>query len=100
MNNGALYFEEYIISENESINDIANKLNINVNDIIVYNDITKLMLASNQNLKIPYQYVEYEVVATDTLDYILRKTGMTCDELIEANMDKWLKVGSIIYVKK
>ena len=57
------------------------------------------MLDENQVLKIPRDYKTYTVVATDTLTDILGKTNMTAEELIEANKDKWLKVGTKINIK-
>ena len=97
--NGATFFEEYLVSDGETISDIANKLGIDVNEIVKYNDITKLMLEENQTINIPYEYGKYEIVATDSLDSILRKFNLTAEELIKLNSDEWLKIGNMINVR-
>lgn len=97
--NGATYFEEYLVGEGDTIENISNKTGTSASDIAKYNDITKLLLKESQAIKLPYGYKEYEIVATDSLDYILRKFNMTAEELIEANKDKWLRIGNIINVK-
>lgn len=97
--NGATYFEEYMTVDGESIDLISNKLGIGLNDIIQYNDISKLILKENQVINIPGEYKKHEVVATDSVDYLLRKYNMTLEELVNANKDEWLKIGNIINVK-
>ena len=99
VNNGGMYFEEYVIKPNDTIEIISDKLDVDPEMISRYNDISRLVLDENQVLKIPRDYKTYTVVATDTLTDILGKTNMTAEELIEANKDKWLKVGTKINIK-
>lgn len=99
INNGGMYFEEYVIKPNDTIEIISDKLDVDPNMISRYNDISRLVLDENQVLKIPRSYETYEVVATDSLTDILNKTNMTAEELIEANKDKWLKTGTKINIK-
>ena len=99
VNNGSVFFEEYVIMDGDTIEGIAMKTQTSTDDIVRYNDVSKLMLVPMQKINIPSMYKKYEIVATDTLDYILRKTGMTAEELINANSNDWLKVGNIINVK-
>lgn len=97
--NGATYFEEYMIGPGESIENIASKVGVSSNEIAKYNDITKLVLQENQIINIPKNYKQYQIVMTDSLEYILQKTDMTLEELVEANSGEWLKPGNVINVK-
>ncbi len=99
INSGGLYFEEYVIKPNDTIEIISEKLNVDPEMISRYNDISRLVLDENQVLKIPKEYKTYEIVATDTLESILSRTNMTLEELVLANKDKWLKEGTKINVK-
>lgn len=99
VNNGGLYFEEYVIKPNDTIEIISEKLNVDPEMISRYNDISRLVLEEDQVIKIPKEYKTYEVVATDTLESILTSTNMTLEELVSANKDKWLKEGTIINIK-
>lgn len=99
VNNGGMYFEEYVIKPNDTIEIISDKLNVDPEMISRYNDISRLVLDQDQVIKIPKEYNTYTIVATDSLDGILQKTNMTLEELVNANKDKWLKVGSKINVK-
>ena len=98
-NSDGIYFEEYKIKFNDTLAKISEDFNITVDEIIKYNDLGKLKLLGNQELQIPKNYKTYQIVATDTLDYILNKTGMTAYELLEANFDTLLKVGTVIKIK-
>lgn len=99
VNNGGLYFEEYVIKPNDTIEIISEKLNVDPEMISRYNDISRLVLEEDQVIKIPKEYKTYEIVATDTLESILASTNMTLEELVSANKDKWLKEGTIINIK-
>lgn len=99
VNNGGLYFEEYVIKPNDTIEIISEKLNVDPEMISRYNDISRLVLEEDQVIKIPKEYKTYEIVATDTLESILTSTNMTLEELVSANKDKWLKEGTIINIK-
>lgn len=98
-NSDGIYFEEYKIKFNDTLAKISEDFNITVDEIVKYNDLGKLKLLGNQELQIPKNYKTYQIVATDTLDYILNKTGMTAYELLEANFDTLLKVGTVIKIK-
>lgn len=99
INDGGMYFEEYVIKPNDTLDKIANKLNVPTDLIGRYNDITKLYLDINQVLKIPSIYNTYEIAEDDSLLTILNKTNMTAEELIEANKDVWLVPYKVINVK-
>lgn len=99
VNNGAVYFEEYVIMDGDTIEQIAQKKQTASDDILRYNDVSKLILVPMQKINVPILYNKYQIVATDSLDYILAKTGMTAEELILANSNEWLKEGNIINVK-
>lgn len=98
-NQGDIYFVEYIVREDDSLNSIANKYDVTVDDIANYNDLGKLYLVMDQTLQIPKKYKTHEVVTTDSIDYILKKYDMTLEEFVELNKGKLLKVGTTIIVK-
>lgn len=98
-NQGDIYFVEYIVREDDSLNSIANKYDVTVDDIANYNDLGKLYLVMDQTLQIPKKYKTHEVVSTDSIDYILKKYDMTLEEFVELNKGKLLKVGTTIIVK-
>lgn len=97
--NGSVYFVEYVVKDNDTLESIADKHNIKVNDLTNYNNLEKLYLVDEQVLTIPVQSNKHKVVATDTIDYILRKYDMTLEELVELNKDKLLIENSYLNVK-
>lgn len=97
---GAMYFEEYIVRPNDTLDLILEKNNIDVNELGKYNDLSKLILVEEQVLNIPKSLTKYIVKDEDTLDSILDETKMTLDEFIEANLGEWIKSGSVIYIRK
>ena len=99
INNGSMYFDEYVIIDGDTLDIISKKANVSLDELSKYNDLGKLMLVPMQVVKIPNDYKMYTVVATDTWDYILKKTNMTAEELLEANASNWFKPGNVIYVK-
>lgn len=96
---GAMYFEEYIVRPNDTLDLILEKNNINASELAKYNDLSKLILVENQVLNIPKSLTKYIVKEEDTLDSILDETKMTLDEFIEANLGEWIKPGNVIYLK-
>lgn len=98
-NNGSIYFVEHVVKDNDTLESIANKYNIKINDLTNYNNLEKLYLVDEQVLTIPVQTKTHKVVATDTIDYILQKYDMTLEELVELNEDKLLIKNSYLNVK-
>ncbi len=98
-NNGSIYFVEYVIKENDTLEKIASMYNVTLNDLKNYNNLDKLYLVDDQVLTIPQMSMRHEVVATDTIDYILRKYDMTLQELVDLNQDKLLVIGSYLNVR-
>ena len=100
-NNGEIIFMEYLVKENESLESIANKYNVSLKDLDNYNNLEKLYLAGDQVLTIPTKAKQktHMVVATDTIDYILRKYDMTLEELVDLNKNKLLVINSYLNVK-
>ncbi len=99
MANGSVYFDEYVITEGDTLELISIKSSVAPDEIAKYNDIGKLLLMPMQTIKIPSNFKVYEIKGTDTWSGILAKTNMTCEELLIANTDKWLIPGTTIYVK-
>jgi len=97
---GAVYFEEYIIQPNDTLEIIANNVGSSVTNIAKYNDIAKLLLMENQVLSIPRRYGRYTVQPGDTIESILMTTNMTPMELLVANRNEWLLPGKTINVRK
>lgn len=97
--NGNVYFEEYTIQIDDSLEKIAEKLNVRLDLLMKYNDVSKLLLAENQLIRIPRPYELYVIEPEDTLESILLEKNMTLEELVKANMDTWFVVGTTIHVK-
>ena len=98
-NNGEIYFVEYVVKENDTLEGIADKYKISIKDLDNYNNLEKIYLASDQVLTVPNKARTHKVVATDTIDYILRKYDMTLEELVNLNEDKLLVINSLLKVK-
>ena len=98
-NNGEIYFVEYVVKENDTLEGIADKYKISIKDLDNYNNLEKIYLASDQVLTVPNKARTHKVVATDTIDYILRKYDMTLEELVNLNEDKLLVINSLLNVK-
>lgn len=98
-NNGSIYFVEYVVKENDTLEKIASMYNVTLNDLKNYNNLEKLYLVDDQVLTIPQMSLKHEVLASDTIDYILRKYDMTLQELVDLNQDKLLVIGSYLNVR-
>lgn len=96
---GSVYFEEYIVQSDDTMEKIAEKLAVRLDMLIKYNDVTKLLLAENQVIRIPKRFNNYMIKENDTLQSILTNTNMSLEELVEANSGKWLAPGMMIHVK-
>lgn len=96
---GSVYFEEYTVLVDDTLEKIANKLNIRLDLLTKYNDVTKLLLAENQIIKIPRKYNLYTIKPGDTLESILINNNMTLEDLVMANLETWLAVGQTIFIK-
>ena len=97
--NGNVYFVEYVVKDNDTLDTIAGKYNISLNELKNYNNFEKLYLLSDQVINIPVEKKTHKVVATDTIDYLLRKYDMTLEELVHMNQDKLLIIGSYLNIK-
>ena len=98
-NNGEILFVEYVVKENDTLESIANKYKISIKDLDNYNNLEKVYLASDQILTVPNKLNTHKVVATDTIDYILKKYDMTLEELVKFNEDKLLIINSYLTFK-
>ena len=72
-NNGNVYFMEYVVKENDSLNLIADKYNVNINELKNYNNFEKLYLATDQVIYIPVKSKTHKVEVDDTIDIIIKK---------------------------
>jgi len=90
----------YVTTGGESIGDILKKHNIPLSGLESLNDIDKLRLEANQLLCVDNQNKStHTVVATDTIDYILRKYNLSAMELLLLNQNMFLEIGKEIIVK-
>ena len=97
--NGNIYFVEYVVKDNDTLDSIASKYNISLNELKNYNNCEKLYLVNGQIIKIPVDKKVHKVSTTDTVDFILEKYNLTLVELVELNKDKLLVVDSYLNVK-
>ena len=116
----------YVVKQGDSLYKIAKEYGVTVNDLLEanglknaliypnqvliiplnnngdlnnYNNLEKLYLSSDQVLTVPTKPKTHKVVATDTIDYILRKYDMTLEELVNLNENKLLVINSYLNVK-
>lgn len=97
--NGNIYFVEYVVKDNDTLDSIAMKYNISLNELKNYNNFEKLYLVNDQIIKIPVEKKTHKVEVSDTIDFILRKYDMTLEEFVELNKDKLLVIDSYLNVK-
>ena len=83
-------YELYTITEGDSLYKIANKYNINVNDLIDYNGLPATILTIGETIKIPKSTPSnkenvYIVKPGDTLYRIANAYNVSINDLINAN---------------
>lgn len=98
-NNNGVYFVEYVVKTDDTLDKIAAKNNTTVDEISKYNDLNKLYLITDQTINIPTNYKVYTTVATDSLERILEKTGMALEELVMLNYNTLFKEGTKLMYK-
>ncbi len=96
---GNIYFMEYVVKDSDTLEKIAAKHNVSLNELKNYNNFEKLYLQSDQIINIPVERKVHKVVSTNTIDSILNRYNMTLEELVDLNQDKLLVVGSYLNVK-
>lgn len=97
--NGSIYFVEYVVKPEDTLELIASKNDTTLIELSKYNDLGKLYLSTDQTVKVPSTYKTYITIATDDLDRILRVTGMTLEELITLNFNTLFPKGTKIMYK-
>ena len=97
--NDKVYFLEYVSNKDDSLNSIALKYNLSIDEILKYNDLGKFILTEGQLIVIPQKFNTYVVKESDTLRDILNNTNMTLEELVNENFNTLFKVGTSLYVK-
>ena len=90
-------FYIYNTVNDDTIEKIADKENVDPVLLGLYNDFGKLKLAANQQMTIPKSNV-YTVRNDDTVDSVLAATNRSAIELLRANASTWLKSGTKIYL--
>ncbi len=92
----------YIVQRGDSLWGIARKFDINVNDLISYNNLPTTTISIGQELKIPVTTQEYYTVQRgDTLYSISRRYNTTVDKIIKDNnlISSMLSVGQQLIIK-
>lgn len=85
-------FYTYTTVENDTIEGISKKTNVDPVLLGLYNDFGKLRLQSGQTMNIPKSNI-YTIKPNDTIDSILSNTNKSAIELLKANESNWLKSG-------
>lgn len=89
----------YLTTDGESIGNILKKHNITLSSLERMNDVDKIKVEGNQLLCVDYKNKNtHTVVATDTIDSILRRYGLTAMELLLLNQNTILEIGKEIIV--
>lgn len=92
----------YVTINGESLKDILNKFNLNLDDLQSYNDIDKLKLEGNQMLLIEKRnsYKAHKVINGEMIEDILAKYQLSPLELLKLNEKIFLEPGKEIIVEK
>ena len=93
--------DTYIVKENETIEDIASKFNLKVEEIQSVNDIDVYDIKEGDVIKIPFilsdDFIYYEVEKGDTLENITRNKNLDVKTIAHLN---GLDVKDYIYPKQ
>lgn len=91
----------YIVKENETIDDIAKKFNLSVNDLGRVNDINLYEIKAGDIINIPFilseDFIYYEIVEGDTLKNIASNLNIGINTLAYLN---GMDVDDYIYPKQ
>ncbi len=98
VNKEEVYVDKYITKGNDTIEIIAGNLKVTPSDLGKYNDFGKLVLKPGQTISIPKVLRTYKIEDGDTFVSIMKKTGLTAEEILELNANNWLKKDAIIYI--
>lgn len=91
----------YIVKENETIDDIAKKFNLSVNDLLKVNDINLYEITEGDLINIPFilsdDFIYYEIVEGDTLKNIAKNLNIGIKTLAYLN---GMDIDDYIYPKQ
>lgn len=91
----------YIVKENETIEDIANRFNLDVNDLQTVNDINLFEIKEGDQINIPFvlseDFIYYEIERGDTLKNIASERNIDVKTLAYLN---GLDLNDYIYPKQ
>ena len=92
-------FDYYVYTtvNDDTIERISDKENVDPVLLGLYNDFGKLKLVPGQEMTIPKSNV-YTVRNDDTVDSVLAATNKSAIEVLRANASSWLKTGNKIYL--
>ncbi len=77
----------YIVNSGDTLYSIAKRYNINVNELMEYNNLDSNMISIGQQLSIPKteEFITYFVRTGDTLSSIAKRFNTTIDKLMRIN---------------
>lgn len=91
----------YIVKENETIDDIAKKFNLSVNDLLKVNDINLYEITEGDLINIPFilsdDFIYYKIVEGDTLKNIAKNLNIGIKTLAYLN---GMDIDDYIYPKQ
>ncbi len=97
----------YVVKENESIEDIANRFNLTVNDLEEVNDINLYEIKPGDELNIPFilsqDFIYYEIEKGDTLRNIAKEKNISIKTLAHLNgldLDDYIYPNQILLIPK
>ena len=97
----------YVIKENETIEDIANRFNLTVNDLQEVNDINLYEIKPGDELNIPLilsqDFIYYEIEKGDTLRNIAKDKNISIKTLAHLNgldLDDYIYPNQILLIPK
>ncbi len=86
----------YQTTEGETLNNVLSKNNLTLDNFLKYNDILKLKLQGNQNIKTNNMN---NTNSNTTVEDVLAKYGLSPMELLKLNENNWLRGNKEIIVK-
>ena len=97
----------YVVKENETIEDIANRFNLTVNDLQEVNDLNLYEIKPGDELNIPFilsqDFVYYEIEKGDTLRNIAKNKNISIKTLAHLNgldLDDYIYQSQILIIPK
>ena len=101
-NNDEQIFEMYKVKSGDNMYSLSKKFNIDLDDLLALNGLNKNdYIYPNQDLLVPTGNVDIYITKTgDTIEKILKNTGVTDSELLEKNEKIYLAPDQLLIFEK